>query len=451
MLWGASGNADMTDGKVESSAGPESPGDEQERADGSRRQVALLKAIIRIFRETMAARSEEEVAQVCLKVAEDLTGSAYGFIGELNEQGLFDTTAVSEAGWQACKVSMPEAAQLLKNMPSRGVNRIGLMEQKSWIINDLADHPQSVPRPEGHPPLTSFIGVPIRYTGGITGMIALAGKEPGYTIEDQNDIEALSDAFVEALNRRRAERQVELLNQELTTRLGQVEAANRELEGFSYSVSHDLRAPVRHIIGYLELLDKKAMDCLDEKNRHYLQVVASAAQRMGVLIDGLLAFARLGRIELAQNRVDLDQLVQEVVQEQASAWPGRRIQWEIAALPVVTGDRILLREVMENLIENALKFSQLCSLTRIGIGALEREREFQIQVKDNGVGFDMRYQDKLFGLFQRLHAQEEFEGNGVGLAKVKRIVLRHGGRVWAEGEVDQGACLWFSLPKQKED
>jgi len=441
----------MTDGKQESGAGPELLSDEHKRADeSSRRQVALLKAIVRIFRETMSCQSEEEVAQVCLKVAEDLTGSAYGFIGELNDQGLFDTTAVSEAGWQACRVPMPEAAQLLKNMPNRGVNRIGLQQQRSWIINDLGDHPTSVPKPEGHPPLTSFIGVPIRYTGGITGMIALAGKEPGYTIEDQNDVEALSDAFVEALNRRRAERQVELLNQELTSRLRQVEAANKELEDFSYSVSHDLRAPVRHINGYLELLDKKALECLDEKNRHYLQVVASAAQRMGILIDGLLAFARLGRMKLVKNRVDLEQLVQEVVQEQASAWPGRRVQWEVAALPVVVGDRILLREVMESLVENALKFSQSRPLTRIGIGVVEKERESLFFVRDNGVGFDMRYKDKLFGLFQRLHAQEEFEGNGVGLGKVKRIVLRHGGRVWAEGEVDRGACFWFSLPKDEE-
>jgi signal transduction histidine kinase len=225
-------------------------------------------------------------------------------------------------------------------MPNRGVNRIGLQDQKPWIINDLTDHPQSVAKPEGHPPIASFIGVPIRYSGGITGMIALAGKQPGYTCEDQNDVQALSDAFVEALNRRRAERQVELLNQELSNRLRQVEAANQELEAFSYSVSHDLRAPVRHINSYLELLDKKDLECLDQKNRHYLQVVASAAQRMGILIDGLLAFSRLGRSALAKNRVDLDQLVQEVVQEQASAWPGRKIRWEIAPLPVVVGDRV---------------------------------------------------------------------------------------------------------------
>jgi len=443
----------MTASKPRSSAGLNVEPAGRRPADAAAgRQVALLTAIIRIFRETMAAQTEEEVAQVCLKVAEDLTGSAFGFIGELNAEGLFDTTAISEAGWQACRIPVPEALQLLKGMPNRGVNRLGLQDQKSWIINDLQHHPESVPKPDGHPLLTSFLGVPIRYAGGITGMIALASKSAGYTEQDQEDVEALSVAFVEALNRRRAERQVELLNRELTERLQQVEAANKELEGFSYSVSHDLRAPVRHISGYLELLDKKDLACLDDQSRHYLDVVASAARRMGTLIDGLLAFSRLGRAQVMRNRVDLDQLVKEVVQEQAALRAERPIQWDIAPLPVVTGDRVMLRQVLANLISNALKFSQSSPLPRIGIGAVtEDPRETAVYIRDNGVGFDMRYQDKLFGLFQRLHGQEEFEGIGVGLASVQRIVLRHAGRVWAEGELGKGATFWFALPKTDEE
>jgi signal transduction histidine kinase len=442
----------MTARKLKSSTGPKVQLDEQQRKDASsRRQVALLSAIIRIFRETMTAQSEEEVAQVCLVVAEDLTASAYSFMGELSPQGLFNTTTISEAGWKACQVPRPEADQLLKNMPNHGVNRIGLLDQKSWIINDVERHPRSVAKPQGHPQLTTFMGVPILYTGGIIGMIGLAGKLEGYTVADQEDVEALSVAFIEALNRRRAERQVELLNQELTERLRQVEAANKELEAFSYSVSHDLRAPVRHISGYLELLDKKDLACLDEKSRHYLQVVAAAAQKMGILIDGLLAFSRLGRAEVLRNRVDLNQMVKEVVQEQAAARPGREIHWEIGELPVVVGDRVMLHQVMTNLIENALKFSQRIAETRIEIGAdYSAPDEMHFYVKDNGVGFDMRYMDKLFGLFQRLHAQEDFEGTGVGLATVQRIILRHGGRTWAEGELGKGATFWFSLPKNEE-
>lgn len=443
----------MTAKKGKSSLALEGDVAEPDRAgDSSSRQVALLKAIIRIFRETMTSQSEEEVAQVCLKVAEDLTGSAYGFIGELNPQGGFDTTTLSQAGWSACRVPMPEAARLLKNMPSRGVNRIGLRDRKSWIINQVTGHPESVEKPEGHPLLTSFMGVPIRYMGGITGMIALANKSEGYSRDDQEDVEALAVAFVESLNRRRAERQVDVLNQELSNHVRQLEAANKELEAFSYSVSHDLRAPVRHISGYLELLEKQDVACLDEKSRHYLDVVAAAAKRMGLLIDDLLSFSRMGRAEMMKSRIDFGALVQEVVRELAADAPGREIEWEIAPLPVVVGDRAMLRQVMVNLIANALKFSRSSPVARIEIGAVtDHAQETLFYVKDNGVGFDMRYQDKLFGLFQRLHAQEEFEGTGVGLANVHRIVLRHGGRTWAEGDPGKGAVFWFSLPKTEEE
>lgn len=416
----------------------------------ARRQVALLSAIIRIFRETAASESEEDVARVCLKVAEELTGSAYGFIGELNPLGRFDTTTLSDAGWAACKVPMPEAMHLLKSMPNRGINRAGLQEQRPWIINDPGNHPDRVQRPEGHPPITSFLGVPIRYAGGITGMIALASKEGGYTGADQEDVEALSVAFIECLNRRRAERKISELNEELNSHIQRLEMANKELEAFSYTVSHDLRAPVRHITGYVELLEQRDLSALDEKSHHYLKVISEAAQRMGTLIDDLLSFSRMGRVEMAKTRVDLASLVQEVVAEQSADLKDRNVVWEIANLPVVFGDRAMLRQVLVNLVANALKFSQTRPETRIEIGARgDSPKETLFFVRDNGVGFDMRYQEKLFGLFQRLHSQEEFEGTGVGLANVQRIVHRHGGRVWGEGEPDRGATFWFSLPNEE--
>jgi signal transduction histidine kinase len=412
------------------------------------RQLALLTAIVRIFRETPACETEEEVAQVCLKVAGELTGSPYGFIGELNPQGLFDTTTISESGWQACKVPMPEAAMLLKNMPNRGINRIGLRENKSWIINEPASHPDAVEKPQGHPPLTSFLGVPLRYVGGVTGMIALASKESGYTLADQEDIEALSVAFVESLNRRRAEKRIKELNEELNHHVWQVEAANKELEAFSYSVSHDLRAPLRHITGFVELLNKRDLGALDEKSQHYLQVISEAAQKMGVLIDDLLSFSRMGRAEMMKTRVDVGLLAKEIAAELAAEAKERDIAWEIAPLPMVEGDYAMLRLVMVNLMANALKFTRPRPQARIEIGAIaDQPDETLFYVRDNGVGFDMKYADKLFGLFQRLHSQEEFEGTGVGLANVQRIIHRHRGRTWAEGAPDGGATFWFALPK----
>src|SRR6185369_14998181 len=310
---------EMTDKKTKSPEALATELAELKQADElARRHVALLTAIIRIFRETANCESEEAVAQVCLREAEQLTGSAYGFIGEVNAQGRFDTTALSEAGWRACRVPMPEAMHLLKNMPNRGINRIGLDEHKPWIINDVASHPSTVEKPQGHPPLTSFMGVPISYAGGTTGMIALANKEPGYTSADQEDVEALTVAFVESLNRRRAEKRVRELNEELSRHVCRVEAANKELEEFSYTISHDLRAPVRHIGSYLELFQKQEL-VLDDKSRHYLEVISGAARRMGLLIDDLLAFSRLGRSEMIKTRVDLGLLVQEVVRQLAAA------------------------------------------------------------------------------------------------------------------------------------
>jgi len=417
-----------------------------------RRQVALLTAIIRVFRETRACGSEEEVAQICLKVAEELTGSAYGFIGELNQEGLFDTTTLSEAGWAACKVPRHEAYALLKSMPNRGINRIGLRENKSWIINDPAGNPDAVEKPAGHPAITSFMGVPLRYMGGITGMIALASKEPGFDLEDQSDIEALSVAFIETLNSRRAEKKIEELNVELKRHLQLAEAANKELEAFSYSVSHDLRAPLRHITGFVELLNKRDMKGLDDKSRHYLEVISESAQKMGVLIDDLLAFSRMGRTEMMRSMVDLDTLVKEVVADLKGEARGREIVWEIAPLPPVEGDEAMLRQVLVNLVSNALKFTLSRPQARIEIGAItDQPGETLFYVRDNGVGFDMRYVDKLFGLFQRLHGQDEFAGTGVGLANVQHVIHRHGGRVWAEGTVDGGATFWFALPKTEEE
>jgi signal transduction histidine kinase/HAMP domain-containing protein len=412
------------------------------------RQVALLEAIIRIFRETPACENEEDVARICLKVAEDLTGSKIGFIGELNQEGLFDTTTLSDRGWDACQVPRPEAYTLLKSMPNRGINRLGLREDKSWIINNPASHPDKVEKPEGHPQLLSFLGVPLRYVGGITGMIALANKEAGYTLADQQDVEALSVAFVESLNRRRAEKKISELNEELKRHIQQAEAANKELEAFSYSVSHDLRAPLRHVTGFVELLNKQDQGALDAKSRHYLQVISEAAQKMGNLIDDILVFSRMGRAEMMKARVASSQLVKEVIDGLKEETEGRDIVWEIAPLPVVVGDAAMLRQVWVNLISNALKYTHLRPQARIEIGAVSDEpMETVFYIKDNGAGFDMKYVDKLFGLFQRLHDAEVYAGTGVGLANVQRIIHRHGGRVWAEGVVDGGALFRFSLPK----
>jgi signal transduction histidine kinase len=252
---------------------------------------------------------------------------------------------------------------------------------------------------------------------------------------------------VEVEQRKRREDEIRKLNKELSKRAGDLETSNKELESFAYSVSHDLRAPLRHVVGYSELLQKHAASLLDEKSRRYIQTILESSKRMGNLIDDLLAFSRIGRAETQKTLVSLDQLVKEVVAEIGQDTRGRDIAWKIDPLPVCYGDRSMLRLVMVNLLSNAVKFTRMRAEAEIEIGCVDGEYGVEVFVRDNGAGFDMQYVNKLFGVFQRLHLSEEFEGTGIGLATVRRIIHRHGGNVRAEGGVDQGATLYFSLPK----
>jgi light-regulated signal transduction histidine kinase (bacteriophytochrome) len=247
---------------------------------------------------------------------------------------------------------------------------------------------------------------------------------------------------------RQARDELEKANATLERQTIELEASNKELEAFAYSTSHDLRAPLRHIAGYAELLQKSALSVLDAKSRRYVTMILESARTMGVLIDDLLAFSRVGRAEAQNTFVDLEELAREVSGQVERDATGRTIVWRIGALPSLRGDRSMLKVVLVNLVSNAAKFTRTRAQASIEIGAAAGKKdEVVIFVKDNGVGFDMKYVDKLFGVFQRLHGIEEFEGTGIGLATVQRIIARHGGKVWAEGVVDEGATFYFSAPR----
>jgi len=252
--------------------------------------------------------------------------------------------------------------------------------------------------------------------------------------------------------RKRAQDEIRRLNAELEQRVAlrtaQLEESNKDMEAFSYSVSHDLRAPLRHIMGFVDLLQKEAGPSLSEANRGHLTIVFDSAKRMGLLINDLLAFSLIGRSEMHKSEVDLDLLVREIMAEFGADNPDRKITWEIRPLPKVQADSALLRQALVNLISNAVKFTGLLDQALIEIGcAPGRDDETIVFVRDNGAGFDPRYVSKLFGVFQRLHTRAEFEGTGIGLANVQRIIERHGGRTWAEGVVDGGATFYLSIPR----
>lgn len=273
--------------------------------------------------------------------------------------------------------------------------------------------------------------------------------EVGFLYEQFNNM--LSQLLKRQNERDLAEEEIRNLNASLEKKVAQrtalLEAANKELESFSYSVSHDLRAPLRHINGYLELLIKRNNSQLDDKGKHYIESIYEASNHMGHLIDDLLNFSRTGRMEMKPDNIDMNKIVKDAMTILEPETKGRTIDWKLNTLPSVHADYAMMRQVWVNLIGNAIKYSRKRDIATIEIGAINEKNEIIFFIRDNGAGFDMNYAQKLFGVFQRLHSNEEFEGTGIGLANVNQVVKRHNGRTWAEGEVDKGATFYFSIPK----
>ncbi len=252
--------------------------------------------------------------------------------------------------------------------------------------------------------------------------------------------------FNDITERKQAEETIKLMNEELANNLLQIQSINQELESFSYSVSHDLRAPLRAINGYAQILVEDFSGNLDPEAKRYIETISTNAQKMGNLIDDLLTFSRLGRKETERNYVDAQNMVQDIVNDICNQYSIEKSIFAIGNLLPGHGDNALLKQVWINLISNAYKYSQKNASPLIEIGSSKNNNEITYYVKDNGVGFDMKYYNKLFGVFQRLHSENEFEGTGIGLAIVQRIVTRHGGRVWAEAKLNEGATFYFTIP-----
>jgi signal transduction histidine kinase/AmiR/NasT family two-component response regulator len=318
------------------------------------------------------------------------------------------------------------------------------------------------PYPAEHSParfgFQSCGSFPLRLEDQVCGVLNVSVAEADFFAEREidlfkevaMDISFALDKIDSEACRQRAEAEIRQLNMDLERRVrertAELEHANRELDAFSYSVSHDLRAPLRAVDGFAGILASEYRDRLDDEGRRVLGVVQSQVRHMGRLIDDLLRFARMGRYVLQKTNLEMDQIVAEAVEQLREANSSREVDFRVDSLPPAHADASLMRQVWLNLLSNALKFSQSRKPRLIEVGGAIQDDDAVYFVRDNGVGFDMKYADKLFKVFQRLHSPDEFEGTGVGLSLVQRIVHRHGGRVWAEAELDRGATFYFSLP-----
>lgn len=350
--------------------------------------------------------------------------------------------------------------------PNDGLYRVirtGRAEMLSDIPAELIEHGARDPehlRIIQELKLRSYIVVPLTARHRVLGLFSLVAAESGrrYASQDLTLVQDLARSAALAIDNSRlytdlARSAVEIqrLNEQLEGRVrertAELEDANRELESFSYSVSHDLRAPLRHIAGFAQLLRGRAGPVLDEQAQGYLQTISDAATQGAKLVDDLLDFSRLGRAGLNKTTVALLDLIASIQRELSGSAEGRPITWRVGPLPHVEADPGLLRLALGNLLHNAVKFTRLRTNPEIDITAELHATEIELCVRDNGVGFDPKYMDKLFGVFQRLHSAEEFEGTGIGLANVRRIIARHGGRTWAEGAVGRGATFHLTLPR----
>jgi PAS domain S-box-containing protein len=272
----------------------------------------------------------------------------------------------------------------------------------------------------------SLSHIPLEETGSVVCMVAA-------DLTDQ--MQAREE--VRELNR--------ILERRVAERTEQLQAANTDLEAFTYGVAHDLRAPIRHIHGFSDILLNDAESVLSAEGTRYLNLIVAETGRMERLIQALLELSRIGRQALDLRKLDLNTVVKEVIENLAPELRGRQVDWRIGPLPTLQCDAVLMRIVFTNLLANAVKFTSTRPRASIEIAAEKENREYVLRVRDNGVGFNMKYADKLFGVFQRLHRAEEFEGTGVGLATVQRIIQKHGGRIWADAELDKGASFYFTL------
>lgn len=449
------------------------------------RQAQRLAALREIDQDILVAQSPQSVAQTAIDKMRGLIpflrASLVLFYFETNEGEIIASSAGGESSIPI-GIRMPLKAMAISDKLFRGD-----ADMQADILT--MDNPPLAVRSLQTEGMRSYVSVPLILQSELIGALYMSSDRPNvFATEDIDIAREIADQLAIAIQQIRLRMQVQrhaaeleervaertadlnariaeveqlnrgminlledlqIANQRVTQTARQMEQANAELESFAYSVSHDLRAPLRHISGFVNMLRKREGERLDETSARYLRIVRESADKMGQLIDDLLAFSRTSRQELRTQPVDVNGVVAELQRELSPELSERDIVWQIGYLPAVTADPALLRQVWLNLLDNAIKYTSTRSQAQIEIDAMPPDETGAVTfyIRDNGVGFDEQYAHKLFGVFQRLHRDDEFTGTGIGLAIVRRIIHRHGGRTWAEGKVDEGATFYFTLQK----
>ncbi|OEC85175.1 MULTISPECIES: PAS domain S-box protein [Methanobacterium] len=410
-----------------------------------KRSNRILNGITQIFREALTAETEEKLGKTCLNVCEEVTGSKFGFICEVNEEGTLDTTAISDPGWSECKMPQSDAVKFIKGMKIHGLYGGAVKLEKPVLTNDPASYPDSIGTPEGHPLITAYLGFPLKYGDKVIGVIGLANKKGGYTLEDQESVEILSVAIVEALMSFRSRNAVIEYRDQLEETVKELERSNYELQSFAYITSHDLQEPLRTIASFAQLIERRYKGKLDPDADEFIDFMVDGASRMKKMIQGLLDYSRVGTRGHEFREFKAETALSYALNNLGTAISEVNAEITSDPLPVVLADEDQIIRVFQNLIGNAIKFRREGVTPKIHVSVKRKHNEYVFSVSDNGIGLEEQYSDKIFEVFKRLHAIGEYQGAGIGLAIVKRIIDRHGGRIWVKSELGKGSTFYFTI------
>ena len=420
----------------------------RERKNAEKRikmQYSVLDGINKIFRESLTSQTEEEVADAGLIVSEQLTGSEMGFIAEINDGKLGNIIMGSSTG----KLYESHPSKIHKSIVGMKINNYlkrSIKEEKSLIVNDFSCDETKLP--EGHPPVNSFLSVPLKQGDKVIGIIVLANKDRKYELEDIEIIESLSVAIREALVGFKSKNKLKKYKNRLEETIGDLKRSNEELQRFAYVASHDLQEPLRTIASFTQLLERRYKGKFDSDADEFMDYIVEAALRMKEQINGLLEYSRISTKENEFMHVNSEFIFNQAICNLQFAIKENNAKVTCNSLPVVMCDAGQLQRIFQNLISNAIKFKKENIPPEIHISAVKDDKlgEYIFSVLDNGIGIEKQYMERIFVIFQRLHTINEYHGTGIGLSIVKRIVERHGGRIWVESEFGKGSNFCFTIP-----